>query len=30
MADAQKAADYATQNANSKSTGFCARYVAMH
>ena len=28
MADAQKAADYATQNAKNKSTGFWARYVA--
>ena len=28
MPDAQKAADYARQNAQQKSTGYCARYVA--
>ena len=28
MGDAEKAADYATNNAKPKSTGYCARYVA--
>ena len=28
MPDAKKAADYARNNANKKSVGYCARYVA--
>ncbi len=28
MGDAEKAADYATNHAESKSVGYCARYVA--
>ena len=28
MGDAEKAADYATNNAGKKSVGYCARYVA--